>query len=131
MARGRAHDDQTRASVMAALLAGQAISEVARQYRLPEGTVHTWARQLHGVQPKNEEEFSELIADCLRTFLSTLRIQAGQCQDTDWIKKQPASELAVFFGVLADKTFRILEAADSARQQSEILNAGGAGDPAQ
>ena len=42
MPRGKAHSDETRAAVMAALMAGQLPSEVAKSYKLPERTVREW-----------------------------------------------------------------------------------------
>jgi DNA-binding NarL/FixJ family response regulator len=39
MAKGRQSSDDTRASVMAALLAGQAVCEVAKQLKVSEATV--------------------------------------------------------------------------------------------
>ena len=36
------HEPEIRAAVMAALLAGQGVSAVARKYRLPESTVSRW-----------------------------------------------------------------------------------------
>src|SRR5207249_15883 len=41
-ARSVAHSDETRAAVLAALLAGQSITEVAKQYRIGRATVIAW-----------------------------------------------------------------------------------------
>ncbi len=37
--RGKAHSDETRAAVMAALLTGQAVSQIAGEFQLDESTV--------------------------------------------------------------------------------------------
>src|SRR5690606_28397597 len=101
---------------MAALLAGQSVSEVARTYRVSRSTIATWrAAAGIGSTPIDQEkraDLGDLIADYLREILITLRLQAQQFRDTEWLKKQPASEAAVLHGVLTDKAIRILEALD-------------------
>ena len=39
------YNDDIRAPVMAALLDGQSVSSVAKQYGLPKGTVSDWKRK--------------------------------------------------------------------------------------
>jgi len=46
MARGKAHSPEVKAQVMAALLSGQGVNEVARQYNLDTGTVSRWKKQI-------------------------------------------------------------------------------------
>jgi transposase-like protein len=100
---------------MAALLTGQSINEVARQFHLSKSTVSAW-RQSAGVigsnafEPKKQSELGDLIADYLREALATLAAQARQFREPEWIKGQDASEVAVLHGVLADKAIRILAA---------------------
>lgn len=71
------------------------------------------------IDHQKKEEIGGLIGDLLKTILGTLQIQAEQFRDRAWLKTQPASELAVLFGVLADKAFRILEAAEAAEQDQQ------------
>ena len=100
---------ETRASVMAALLAGQGVSELAREYQIPESTVSRWkkaAREEAGLSG----EIGELLLDYLGENLRTLKAQAVAFRDTDWIRKQSASELGVLHGILSDKAVRLLEA---------------------
>ena len=126
MARGKAHDSETKAAVMAALLAGQSTSDVARQYRLPEGTVQEWKRQVHGVQTlkRDQAELGELLVAYLRENLATLASQARDFRDTDWLKKQAASEAAVLHGVLTDKAIRLLEALSTEPSDGQTGEAG-------
>lgn len=117
--RGRPHSEETRAAVMAALLAGQGVAEIARAYRLRESTVRTWRGRLAGpevaaVRAKKGDEFGELLAAYLRQLLTTLSAQAEHARDGAWLEKQDAGELAVLHGVMVDKTLRILEAAERA-----------------
>lgn len=116
MPRGKPHSDETRAAVLSALLAGQSLNAVAREYHISNATVISW-RDAAGmatspVQPEKRAELGDLIAEYLRDVLATLSIQARAVRDETWLKRQPASELAVLHGVLADKAIRILSALD-------------------
>jgi hypothetical protein len=120
---------------MSALLAGQSVSDVARQFQLSRNTVKAWRASLGIGSPKVDqqkaEEFGDLIARYLRENLTTLAVQAEQFRDTVWLKAQPASEAAVLHGVLTDKAIRLLEALQSDDEAPHAGNAGGSGDPAQ
>lgn len=115
--RGVPHSDETRAAALAALLAGQSVNEVARQYRLSNATVIAWreAAGLHStpVEPQKREDISELVATFLRETLTTVSVLAVQFRDPTWLKQQNAADAAVLFGVISDKGFRLLEAIDS------------------
>lgn len=120
MARGKAHSDEVRAQVIAALLAGQGVGDIAAEYNLPQQTVSTikatlTPEQFGELRCKKGEILEELIFKFLTTIFGTLQKQAEVVADADYIKKQPASELATLFGVMADKGVRILEAAERAR----------------
>lgn len=114
MAGRRKYTDQTKAEVMAALLAGQSVRSVAKEYRIPHGTVSSWKRSLNHTldQPDDTQkrEMGDLILAYLRDNLTTLRVQLKVFRDATWLAKQAASEAAVLHGVLADKGIRLLEA---------------------
>ena len=107
------HSNETRAAVVAALLTGQSISNVASEYKIPEGTVKGWSARLNGsklVEPQKKEEIGELLIEYLRANLETLRLQAEMFSDKKWLAKQTASEAAVLHGVMTDKAIKLLEA---------------------
>ncbi len=116
MAR-RSYSEETKAAVMAALLTGQSISEVAREYRIPAGTVKSWRAKLKDddqpVATQKKEAVGALLVEYVRESLITLTEQAVAFRDPEWVKEQPAGDLAVLHGVLSDKTVRILEAMGS------------------
>ena len=117
--RGKAHSDEVKARVMAALLQGQGATEIAKQYELNEATVRNWKRSLEParlteVNEKKKDEFSELVATYLREVLVTLSVQVRHARDPEWLKGQDAAGLGVFHGILTDKAIRILEAAERA-----------------
>lgn len=116
MAR-RSYTDEQKAAVMAALLAGQSVSEVAREYKIPEGTIKDWSSRTDRSVPVatgKKAEIGELLVEYVRENLTTLREQAVVFRDPEWLRKQGASELAVLHGVLMDKSIRLLEAMGSA-----------------
>lgn len=115
--RGRRHSDETRAQVVAALLAGQGVSEVAEAYSIDKSVVSRWRAaiphaELQQIATKKRDEIGELLTGYLREAITTLRVQAEFARDTTWLKTQPASEVAVLHGVISDKTVRLLEAAE-------------------
>jgi transposase-like protein len=111
------YSSETRAAVMAALLTGQSIPAIAREYNVPRGTVYGWKRQVFSVVPDDaasdatqKGEIGDLLLGYLTSALKTLKIQVEFFSDKQWLAKQDASEVAVLHGVLADKTVRLLEA---------------------
>lgn len=113
MTERRDYDEQTRAAVMAALLAGQSVNSVAKEYKIPKGTVSGWKDKALGVvteaTQKRDEIGGKLYAYLLAS-LDALKAQSIVFADPAWLRKQPANELAVLHGVLTDKAIRLLEA---------------------
>ena len=103
---------------MAALLDGQSVSSVAKQYGLPKGTVSDWKRKAQqmregvGENPTQKKDVGELLFKLLIAELQALIAQAEAVSDVKWIKRQSASELAVLRGVGHDKLIRLLQAYD-------------------
>lgn len=111
----RTYSPETKAQVMAALLAGQSISQVADEYRMPRSTVGSWSAELnrqhvYETDPNTKKEIGSLLLEYVRAVLTTLQAQTEVFRDAKWIRQQDASEVAVLHGVLADKAFRLLEA---------------------
>ena len=109
------YSDETKAAVMAALLTGQSVSSVAREYSIPRGTVAGWSSRLNSSDLSNvsntkKAEIGDLLTDYLRETIITLKEQAVFFRDPTWLEKQGASELAVLHGVQTDKAIRLLEA---------------------
>ena len=108
---------------MAALLAGQAINDVATQYHVPATTIRSWKSRQSGdsvatVATDKKAQIGELLLDYLAAALSALRAQTDVFADKEWLKKQPANELAVLHGVVTDKTIRLLEALSRADDET-------------
>jgi transposase len=122
--RGKAHTDETRAAALAALLEGQGVSQVAKVYRLPESTVRDLKKSIDSekfaeVRAKKEESLASLIENHLRQSLSAAANIANQTTNADWLAKQDAEKLGVFYGILTDKAVRILEAGEAAQSEDD------------
>jgi transposase-like protein len=118
MPRGKAHSDETRAAVMAALLAGQSVSEVAQEFSVDPSLISRWKKalpleQLHKVAQQKGHRIEDLTFGYLGSLLKSLTNQADVVGGKEYILKQPASEIAVLHGVMADKAFRLLSALPS------------------
>lgn len=114
MTERREYDEATKAAVMAALLAGQSVSVVASEYKIPLGTVKRWSasakEMLEPVRSAKKERIGELVLDNLEASLLFTKSMTDVLNDAKWLKKQRASEIAVLYGVVQDKTYRVLEA---------------------
>lgn len=111
---------ELKAAILAARLAGASVADVARTYQVSESTVKRWqraARQLGvtpGVTPQNTEalhaDLGEALGGLVLENLATLRAIAVGARAPAYLRAQPADDLAVLYGVIADKTIRVLEA---------------------
>lgn len=107
------HGDTVRAQVMAALLAGQSVNEVAKAYNVPKGTVSYWKNHPEQHMPRQYEQrhqIGDLLVAYLATNLQSLEAQARLMADPEWVKRQTAADMAVLHGVMVDKAVRMLEA---------------------
>lgn len=115
--RIQAHDPAIKAQVLAALLAGQRVQDVAAAYHLPEGTVKSWRqRDVKGAMTAvvgavdKRERIGELLVDFLSSTLETLKKQHVVFGDPEWIRTQDAASLGTLHGIMTDKAIRLLEA---------------------
>lgn len=107
------YSEETKSAVMAALLAGQNASEIAREYKVNPSTVRSWKREAgasNGVGQKKRERIGDLIIDNLEAGLETATEILRAVADEGWIRTQDASAIAVLYGVIQDKNYRILTA---------------------
>ena len=112
MAR-RTYSDETKAAVLAALMQGQSINSVAREYDIPKGTISNWKNNPPSVDTDTKRDIGELLLDYLRANLKALTAQAELFQDPVWLKRNSASDVAVLHGVMTDKAVRLIEAMSS------------------
>lgn len=115
MKRTPSYPPEAKARAIAALLLGGRPRVVAREHGIPESTVTTWRHRLKTGKLRHEKkgggrsDFGDLLMECLEASLRSLIAQSQRMRDPEWIRRQPAGEIAVLFGILFDSTFRILE----------------------
>jgi len=111
----REYNEETRGAVMAALLTGQSVSSVAREYSIPKATISAWKRRHAGkvaksaTQKEDNGRIGALVITYLESSLESLHAQTRVFADPVWLKQQDASQLAVLHGVQMDKAARLLE----------------------
>lgn len=114
------YSEHIKAQALAALLAGQSFSEVARSMGVPIGTLKSWKQRHADVlgsavlvdapdASTKRERIGALLLDYAVTTLETLKAQQKVFANEEWLLKQSASELAVLHGVSVDKAVRLLE----------------------
>lgn len=117
------YSEETKAAVMAALLAGQSVSSVSNEYNIPRSTVGNWRVKLGqagvpSVPDTKKEQIGELLVAYLHANLKALESQSQVFSDKEWLQRQSASELAVLHGVMTDKAVRLIEALTRAESQN-------------
>jgi transposase-like protein len=103
---------------MAALLAGQAVATVAREYNISRETVRRWqqycTKHYRSKSDINADKLAGLIGEYLYESLTTLAAQVRLLRDADWLRQQGVSEIGLTHAILFDKAIRILEAVERA-----------------
>src|SRR3990172_10981875 len=111
----REYSDETKAAIMAALLAGQSIGTLAGQYKIPHSTIRSWkSRQAHGesvatIATVKKEQIGEMLIHLLEVEIESLVQLSLATRDPVWIKAQSGADIAVWHGVRYDKLIRVLE----------------------
>lgn len=118
--------DEVKAAALADLtLMGPAA--VAAKYKLNVKTVGVWkVRELPASQAittelvvQKKHRITALMLEYLEANLNALTAQAYVAADPTYINRQPANELAILHGVLADKSVRLVEAFQAGRTDDE------------
>ena len=124
MPKGVPHSDETRAAVLAALLAGLSIADISRQYQLPKVTISRLkaelsAQTLEQIGTVKRTRLDDLLLDGLASNLLAQKRIAETVSEPEYVRKQSASSIAELYCVLADKAIRLLEAASFGEGDTE------------
>lgn len=131
MGKGIKTPPEVQAQIIAALLTGQfqTDEQVAEIAGVSKHTVSRIKRQipdayLRQVETLKKDRISDLVAEYLEESLrSLIRIDAVTLSE-DWLWRQDAASLATFYGVKADKAYRLMEAIERAhRPESDEISA--------
>lgn len=120
-----AYSRQVKAAAMADLASGVGPTEVAKKHGINYRTVIHWSSELPIVKQETfaskKEAIGDLIIELLTTNLEIARnllVVVGN--DTEWIKRQSASELGIFYGIITDKTATIASILTAANQSPQL-----------
>lgn len=107
------YPDETKAEVMAALLAGQSVSKVADDFDIPRSTIANWSSKLNQagvpiVPNQKREEIGDRLVTLINKMLDAQLAMLEVMTEKDYLRKQDLAELSVAFGVSNDKLDRIL-----------------------
>lgn len=108
---------ETKAAVLSAMLAGMLASDAPAQFGVSAETARRWLKQYERnpqrVVDKKEKKAPDPVQDLmianLRESLRTQQAILATTQDDDWIAQQDADKLAIFYGVIVDKSSRIVD----------------------
>jgi len=118
MARGKAHSDEVKAAVIAALLSGAGVNDTARKFNLPPMTVSRFkseiAQELVQVGTEKRGRIDDLLLDAISEHVIAIKKIAQIGSEPEYAKKQPAESLAVLYREIASVSIRLLEAASAA-----------------
>lgn len=121
----REYSPEVKAAVMAALMDGQSIRQVAREMGVPKGTVEHWGNEakrlvtsVSVVSDTKRERIGELLIELLVAKIEAQIAISKHAADKVWLLKQDASALAMFYGVSDDKLIRLLEKFESAEPET-------------
>lgn len=123
----REYDNETKAAVIADLLAGETVSGLARKYKIPKGTVSAW--QKRAAEPIRErvansatqkgDEIADLLMRLVEADLCGLIAIADHMTNREWLFVQDAAALGNLKGITHDKVMRMLEALEPSNVGSE------------
>src|SRR3954471_4679436 len=109
----QAHPPEMKAAVLAALLTGQRVGEVAEKYKLPQTTVSEWNKQAKALltnairSEKAPLDVDAGLSKYLEAALAAITVQVEHSTDRAWLREQDASSFAVLHGVMVDKIIRL------------------------
>jgi len=127
--RGVAHPDSLRAEAVAAVLAGTAIAQVARQYGIDKSVVSRWVATdaTHPARARHDpEELADLIVDLVESHVHAIHAQLQAASRPEWLEKQTAAELAALVAVERDTAIRLLAGLRPADDQPALEPPAGA-----
>jgi hypothetical protein len=108
------YEPVVRYSALCMIIAGNSPNMIAEALGVSYQTIYSWKKNLRGELEKlSEENRTQIQLSLFTTILKSqaaLQAQLDVFTDKEWLRKQPAQELATLHGVVHDKSIRLLEA---------------------
>lgn len=105
---------EIKAKAIALLLDGNNAVFVSKETGISQPTIRKWARETPEVGEATADRIRSLIVHNLETQMEATAAIAEHAKDKEWLMQQDAQQLAVLYGVMTDKSLRILEAMSTA-----------------
>lgn len=105
-----------KAQVIAEWKAGSSLNQLAQQFKIPKSTIQTWAEAHPRTMliPKQNSladyDLDGMAVELLDGSLGAIRAIQRAPADEAWLKRQDAQQLAILYGVISDKLYRLLGA---------------------
>jgi len=107
-ANGKRYSEEFKAAVVADLLSGLSERAVARKHRVDRQSVVRWALESrHVVRPEKLASIDERQERIVHKLYDLVEAIADAASDQEYLRSQPAGDLAVLVGVSADKAERV------------------------
>lgn len=118
------HSENVKLEAIGLYMQGHSYTFVANKLGISVGTAKTWK---HNIMPSITAEMRKDWAEQIeynlyRTIIMAQHAMMEQLEvmsDSEWIRKQTASDLAVLHGVTHDKVVRLLEATGQGQDADE------------
>ena len=113
MTRGVEHPAELRAQAVAAVLAGQALADVARRFGIAKGTLGNWLAErdvgtVGTPDAHNEPDLGDLIYGLITDHIAAISAQLQAASRPEWLCQQSAAELGQLLGAERDTLLRLL-----------------------
>lgn len=119
---GHGIDSLMKSAVLASLLLGEPASRIASQYNVPIETVYTWKKEFDITDAvRRRDRLSEQLLIFIESEIKNLVTIANETNDSEWIQRQGAAELAAYIRVKYDMIMKILESYGRANVQAEVM----------
>lgn len=121
------HSEETKAAIIAHLIAGGTIRATADAVGVPPSTVHRIAQENMGqIGTQKGTRMDDRIFSLIEEIVEGNIAAARLLQDPAYIRQQRPSDLAILAGTQMDKAFRIIIAMERGRQRDAVhYRAGG------
>lgn len=117
------------AQALAMIVAGESVQAVADKLGIPKQNISRWKENLPpqlGQIGSKRELITDLVWQNLESILRANLVQLKVASDEEWLRKHTPDSLAILYGTICDKGFRLLDgAARAERQASGLLPAAG------
>jgi transposase-like protein len=108
------YSPEVKAAALAAVLGGEAVASVSRRTGIGRATLIRWRNETGvdrtAIAQQKKEAIGEQLYGLLEDSIAYLRYEVNATRDEKWIKRQDADKLAIYHGVVFDKSVRLAAA---------------------